>query len=215
MSGLDRKCKLAEDTGNANQPECECFIGDLSIALIIFNVQKKEMLQPLPPTVTRAKRIISERIIAMVEWKIKGIYKADANAVYNEITSIGENVKPSEIVEYARDENTELHKLFTWDDTVAAERWRENEARCIIRNIVIVKNKNDEDEDKKPIVVRAIVSTSERMQEYTTIQRVVKNPDAYERLLASAVAELKAFKRKYETLSGDLSEVFEAIDMVC
>ena len=151
----------------------------------------------------------------MVEWKIKGIYKADANAVYNEITSIGENVKPSEIVEYARDENTELHKLFTWDDTVAAERWRENEARCIIRNIVIVKNKNDEDEDKKPVVVRAIVSTGERTQEYTTIQRVIKNPDAYERLLTSALAELRAFKRKYETLSGDLSEVFEAIDMVC
>lgn len=151
----------------------------------------------------------------MVQWKIKGLYKADANAVYNEIVSIGDSVKPSEIVEYARNENTELHKLFTWDDTVAAERYRENEARCIIRNIVIVNDANTGDEENKHVAIRAIVSTCERKQEYATIQRVVQNPDAYAKLLSSALAELHAFKRKYETLSSDLSEVFEAIDMVC
>lgn len=150
----------------------------------------------------------------MIEWKIKGLYKANAETIYNEIMSIGETVKPSEVVEFARDENTELHNLFTWDDSVAAERYREHEAGCILRNIVIVNKDKTEDDKDKAVVVRAIMSTNERTKEYTTVQRIVTNKDYYTRLLAAALAELTAFKKKYETLSGDLEVVFDAIDQI-
>ena len=150
----------------------------------------------------------------MIEWKIKGLYKADAETIYNEIMSIGETVKPSDVVELARDENTALHNLFTWDDSVAAERYREHEAGCILRNIVIVNNDKTEDDKDKVVVVRAIMSTNERTKEYTTVQRIVTNKDSYTRLLAAALAELTAFKKKYETLSGDLEVVFDAIDQI-
>lgn len=150
----------------------------------------------------------------MIEWKIKGLYKANAETIYNEIMSIGETVKPSEVVEFARDENTELHNLFTWDDSVAAERYREHEAGCILRNIVIVNKDKTEDDKDKAVVVRAIMSTNERTKEYTTVQRIVTNKDSYTKLLAAALAELTAFKKKYETLSGDLEVVFDAIDQI-
>ena len=48
----------------------------------------------------------------ITSWKIKGIFKADAQKVSEEIAEIGETVEPSEIVEKARDESTELHKCF-------------------------------------------------------------------------------------------------------
>ena len=150
----------------------------------------------------------------MIEWKIKGLYKADAETIYNEIMSIGETVRPSDVVELARDENTALHNLFTWDDSVAAERYREHEAGCIIRNIVIVNKDKTEDDKDKVVVVRAIMSTNERTKEYTTVQRIVTNKDSYTRLLVAALAELTAFKKKYETLSGDLEVVFDAIDQI-
>lgn len=150
----------------------------------------------------------------MIEWKIKGLYKANAETIYNEIMSIGETVRPSDVVELARDENTALHNLFTWDDSVAAERYREHEAGCILRNIVIVNKDKTEDDKDKAVVVRAIMSTNERTKEYTTVQRIVTNKDSYTRLLAAALAELTAFKKKYETLSGDLEEVFDAIDQI-
>lgn len=150
----------------------------------------------------------------MIEWKIKGLYKANAETIYNEIMSIGETVRPSDVVELARDENTALHNLFTWDDSVAAERYREHEAGCILRNIVIVNKDKTEDDKDKVIVVRAIMSTNERTKEYTTVQRIVTNKDSYTRLLAAAMAELTAFKKKYETLSGDLEVVFDAIDEI-
>lgn len=150
----------------------------------------------------------------MIEWKIKGLYKANAETIYNEIMSIGETVRPSDVVELARDENTALHNLFTWDDSVAAERYREHEAGCILRNIVIVNKDKTEDDKDKAVVVRAIMSTDERTKEYTTVQRIVTNKDSYTRLLAAALAELTAFKKKYETLSGDLEVVFDAIDQI-
>lgn len=150
----------------------------------------------------------------MIEWKIKGLYKANAETIYNEIMSIGETVKPSDVVELARDENTALHNLFTWDDSVAAERYREHEAGCILRNIVIVNKDKAEGDKDKVVVVRAIMSTNERTKEYTTVQRIVTNKDSYTRLLAAALAELTAFKKKYETLSGDLEVVFDAIDQI-
>ena len=150
----------------------------------------------------------------MIEWKIKGLYKANAETIYNEIMSIGETVRPSDVVELARDENTALHNLFTWDDSIAAERYREHEAGCIIRNIVIVENDKQNDDKDNVVVVRAIMSTNERTREYTTVQRIVTNKDSYTRLLAAALAELTAFKKKYETLSGDLEVVFDAIDQI-
>lgn len=50
----------------------------------------------------------------ITSWKIKGIFKADAQKVSEEIAEIGETVEPSEIVEKARNESTELHKCFEW-----------------------------------------------------------------------------------------------------
>jgi hypothetical protein len=58
------------------------------------------------------------------------------------------------------------------------------------------------------------MSTNERTKEYTTVQRVVTNKDSYSKLLAAALAELNAFKKKYKTLSGDLEVVFSAIEQI-
>lgn len=47
-------------------------------------------------------------------------------------------VTPSLVVEYARDQTTELHNRFEWDDTIAAEQYRLNQARRVIRVTKIV-----------------------------------------------------------------------------
>ena len=57
--------------------------------------------------------------------EFKSLYKgADAQLVADEIMSIGDAATPQQIVEKARDEATELHKCFTWDDRIAAEKYR-------------------------------------------------------------------------------------------
>ena len=60
----------------------------------------------------------------VASWKpgFESIYKADANKVYEEIQSLGEKCSKEDIVNKARDEHTELHQCFEWDDTRAAEQ---------------------------------------------------------------------------------------------
>ena len=46
-------------------------------------------------------------------------------------------ITASQVVRNAQDEHSPLHDLFTWDDTVAAHKWRIREARQLIRTVKI------------------------------------------------------------------------------
>ena len=137
------------------------------------------------------------------EWKIKGIFKADAQRVADEI---GENsITPEQVLEKARnDKNSELHKCFEWNDDIAAEKYRLIQARKIIINLAYVpKEKTDEP-------VRCFQITREKSVYMPTKQFLINN-DEYQDLLKRAKVELESFKRRYATLS-ELETVFEAIE---
>lgn len=139
------------------------------------------------------------------EWKIKGLFKADAQRVADEI---GENnITPEQVLEKARnDENSELHKCFEWNDGIAAEKYRLIQARKIIINLAYVpKEKTDEP-------VRCYQITREKSVYMPTKQFLVNN-DEYQDLLKRAKVELESFKRRYATLS-ELETVFEAIESI-
>ena len=141
-----------------------------------------------------------------IEWKIPGLYKADAAQCYEEITSIGEEVTPQEIVDFARDKNTELHKCFTWDDTKAANNWRKQEARMVSANLV-VKYRNKENKTEN---LRVLVQT-EKGRSYTPVTRISRNEDKYAEMLERAKAELTVFKRKYNQVR-ELEEIIQLIN---
>lgn len=140
-------------------------------------------------------------------WKIEGFYNADASKVLDELSELGDEYSLSDVVEKARDENSEMHSIFEWDDSVAGEEYRKIQAGKMVRNLVIVRN--DETEEKTN--VRYIVSTGKRDGTYTYTRLIVRNQDAYEELLKRALAELRAFKEKYSTLS-ELEEILALID---
>lgn len=142
----------------------------------------------------------------MVTWKVKGLYKADAEAVYSEITALGDSFSPEQIVEAAKDETSELHKCFTWDDTIAAENWRKHQARVLVAQLVV----RTETSDNEPVAVRVISSTGVR-NEYKPTVKLIEIEQDYTDLLARAVKELKAFRQKYKAVK-ELREIFEAID---
>ena len=140
-------------------------------------------------------------------WKIEGFYNADASKVLDELSELGDEYSLSDVVEKAKDENSEMHSIFEWDDSVAGEEYRKIQAGKMVRNLVIVRN--DETEEKTN--VRYFVSTGKRDSTYTPTRLVIRNQDAYEELLKRALAELRAFKEKYSTLS-ELEEILALID---
>jgi hypothetical protein len=75
----------------------------------------------------------------VAKWKhgFEGLHHADAQKVYNEISAIGEQSTPEQIVEKAKDERTELHRCFDWNDTTAAHKYRLQQARQIVCHLAI------------------------------------------------------------------------------
>lgn len=128
--------------------------------------------------------------------------------VCNELKELGDEFTPDEIVEKAKDSNTELHKCFEWDNDVAAEKFRLHQARLITSNLVFLKD-SDTEEDA-PVLVR-VYNKTEQTGGYKPPEIVFTQADEYEKLLKRATAELHQFKVKYSMLK-ELDYILSLID---
>ena len=138
-----------------------------------------------------------------ISWTFDGLFKGNAEKCYAECESL-EQATPENVLEYARNESTELHKCFEWNDTVAAEKYRLKQARQIIQSFVIVH------EEKEEPKIRAYQITTQT-NVYQPTRLFLQQPDEYKALLARAKQELQAFKARYKTLT-ELESIFEEID---
>lgn len=139
------------------------------------------------------------------QWKIPGIIPVDAQTAGEELDRIYRRdgvISPDAIVNDNAEPSAPLHGCFEWDDGKAAHKYRVSQAQSIIQAIVSVP---EETQDNQP--VRAFVSVS---NEYHPTRIVMRDINMRSTLLESALAELRAFKRKYESLV-ELSSVFDAI----
>ena len=146
-------------------------------------------------------------IVATWKRDLKGLFNADAQKVAEEIMQIGETATPREIVDKARDENTELHRCFEWRDDVAAEKYSIYQARQVVCSLVFVRQ--DDPEQTKPEI--RVFHKPKDAKGYMHSTKIFRQEDVDTRLLESAMAELRAFKRKYECLT-ELEEILALID---
>lgn len=140
-------------------------------------------------------------------WAVQGIYKITAEQANEEISKLSE-VTPHNIVELAKDENSPLHNEFEWNDTVAGEKYREDQARKMLLAIIV----KEEKVNKKLVETRAYISAIKRYT-YKPIDVVVKDIDEYEHMLNMAMRELQSFMKKYSSLK-ELEPIFEVIENI-
>lgn len=133
-------------------------------------------------------------------------FSADAEKCYREIQSL-DIITPANIVDYARSEDTELHKCFQWDDSIAAENWRKQQARIIVSSLVVTVEKTTAGSQKY-----RLIQHDDSTKEYKPVVFTVRNMDEYGRLLAQAKRELRSFKERYKSIT-ELSEVIEQIEI--
>ena len=138
------------------------------------------------------------------EWRVE-LYKADADKCANEIMSLGEDVSPAQIVEYAKNPDTELNKCFTWNDAEAANKYRIFEARQVVCNLIIRKEKGEKQE---PTPIRLFHKIENG--HYKPLTLIVQNEDEYQSLLRQCSEALLALKRKYSNLS-EFDEIWSLI----
>lgn len=103
---------------------------------------------------------------------------------------------PEAVVEEARPEDAPLHPVFEWDDAVAGELYRLNQARYFIRCVRIVLDESSE--EHRPAYVHVTSSTSERYYQSATV--AVGNVDEWASAVAGLQGKLTALARSVEDL---------------
>ena len=144
------------------------------------------------------------------KWKTASYIKADANEAGKQFRNLERTVglTPRTVLEANRKAGAPLHNEFEWDDGIAAENYRLNQARHLLNCICTVSESNDGKEQ----TTRAFFVTSET-DGYESLDVIIKNEDKFNSMLATALRELSAFERKYSTLSA-LEPVFQAVKKV-
>lgn len=155
---------------------------------------------------------------AMWEPGWSGFFKnKDPQAIADEIYSISDEPTTQQIVDKARDENTELHDLFEWRDDVAAEQWRIEQARNIFRKLKVTIIPDERPTPGTmtsipvtPTTARMFYGNPEKSSGFVSVMKVMNNEDTYNALLKRAKDELLSFEHKYSMLS-ELKPIFKAI----
>lgn len=151
------------------------------------------------------------------KWSVGVFDKVDPNVAGAEFSRIehkyGE-VTCEKLVDESRKKDAVLHDLFEWDDKVAGELYRKNQATKIICSLIKVPA----DEELKGSKTRAYVNvqTSEDITSkgrFVSIDSAMSDEEMRGIVLKNALRELISFKIKYKTLN-ELAKIFEAIDYV-
>lgn len=109
------------------------------------------------------------------------------------------------LVDASRNKDAPLHSAFEWRDDIAAEAYREQQARHII-NCLCLRRENGEEQP-----VRMFFKTTDVV--YESLPVILKNEDKHATLLRNALRELSWFKQKYQQLT-ELQPLFEVIEQM-
>ena len=134
-------------------------------------------------------------------------------AIFDDLKDKSEDKRLHEeaIVDFARPDESPLHDEFEWDDTIAGAKFRLVQAGCLIRRVHVTIQKPTGGE---AVSVRAYVSlASDRIEGggYRPILEVMTDEQRYQEMLATALAELENFQRRFRELK-ELSPILQTID---
>lgn len=140
------------------------------------------------------------------EWKPGCRVKADAQIAGEMCDRMEKHgmLTAKNLVEENRPDDAPLHGCFEWVDSVAAENWREHQARHIINSIVVRTEK------KEP--VRVFFKIESEGGRYDSIETIISNGKS-ESLLQQALNELENVRRKYNTISV-LDHIWEEVKKI-
>ena len=121
-------------------------------------------------------------------------------------------LRPSAVVEAARDENSPLHSAFCWDDTEAARLYRLDQAQRLIRSFRFKVEDDGKSVDVPVFVNISIDRTGTKdSNPYRLTEDVAKMPNLLEIAEKDALDQLKGLRDRYGHLKR-LGDIWTAID---
>lgn len=117
---------------------------------------------------------------------------------------------PTIVLDSARSEKSVLHKVFEWNDTKAAEKYRLQQAGLLIANLTV---KIEGEQNLEPTRAFVNIEKDERKGRFINVQTAFQYQETREVVLQNALKELISFKKKYAGLN-ELAKVFESIEAI-
>lgn len=147
-------------------------------------------------------------------WRAGSRHSVPADEVaraVNEIVAVEGACPPERLVQEA-EARPELQPLFEWDDEVAAQRWRTQQARNVLNSLTVrVVVEDREVEAPAFLSVGHRAETADRGGGYRSVWAVVADADLRNEAKAEALALLRGVRKRYGVIR-DLDAVWEAID---
>lgn len=149
------------------------------------------------------------------QWKQASRVHLDAELVGKAFEAIEQrdgNITPARVVDEARPENAPLHPAFEWDDTVAAETYRMEQAKYLIRMLVVTDVHPEQTEPVRGLVSVIIKPADEEedagewkwpgagKQCYVSTARALQDDVWRRQVLRQALWELSCWERRYQHL---------------
>jgi hypothetical protein len=125
----------------------------------------------------------------------------------------GDCLKPAVVVEESRPDVAPLHPCFEWQDEKAAELYREDQARRVIRSVRVLHEPMPDGEVRAPTIAYVSVRLPESGPVYLTTARVLSDVDLRQQALENALALFRGVQARYRHLE-ELAEVFAALEKV-
>lgn len=141
-------------------------------------------------------------------------YKVPAQKVGERIEQLSRSgsVTAAAIVDDARAEDSPMHPIFEWDDTEAAELYRQHQAKVMLSSLSITVTGGQA--ETKAITVRAFSNAEKsgygKTAVYVSTAAAMQSEEQRSVILDNALRELEACRSKYATLS-ELTELFEEL----
>lgn len=105
-----------------------------------------------------------------------------------------------DVVLAARDPESALHGCFEWDDSKAAEHWRLQQARSLIRSVMVKVTVEDDRVISVPIYVRDPEKESEQ-QGYVSLPSIMSNPAASKAALYVELVRIEGLLERAENIA--------------
>lgn len=153
--------------------------------------------------------------------KVLAVYRSgysspvDATSAYAELERIrklhGGVLEASDAVKASRNPKSVLHPVFEWNDRVAADLHREDQARQLIRNVCVTMTGEMDRGAAEPVYIHVTAAVGPDVPGYCPIAMVMSDADLRARAVADAMAQLEGWERRHAWLS-ELGAVFEALE---
>lgn len=137
-----------------------------------------------------------------------GIDADEVGELFEQIIEEKGELSSETVLDEARNEDSKIHKFFEWDDRIAGEQYRKNQALNMINNLTVIVKTKEETPVKAFVKIR-----TEDKSEYKHIKAVIENTNDYEYLLNKMEKELETLRKKYEAMLNitDIQDIIQKV----